>query len=247
MSYRIIVADNQEMFRVGTARLLGIEDDFRVVGQCVDAPRLLSAAELFPGSTLLCAASITHDWPALKAALSAFDCLIAVMLENTDDAIGFVELDFPGVLYRSVSAPELAACVRAVASGQRHIQSTPASHPGNAKPDALGEKARNRLTRKELEIVTLLVQGYKNKDIADELGNTEQVIKNYMRTIFDKTGVTDRLELVLFTIHHKVLLDPASPLRPSSPETDQFLQRTSLTSKHTVAARTLAMRSPQTR
>jgi len=236
MSYRIIVADNQEMFRVGTARLLGIEDDFRIVGQCADAPRLLNAAELFPGSTLLCAASITHDWPALKAALSAFDCLIAVMLENADDAIGFVELDFPGVLYRSVSAPELAACVRAVASGQRHIQSTSAGHPGNAKPDALGEKARNRLTRKELEIVTLLVQGYKNKDIADELGNTEQVIKNYMRTIFDKTGVTDRLELALFTIHHKVLLDPVSPLRPSSPETDQFLQRTSLTTSTTACS-----------
>jgi len=237
MSFRVIVADNQDMFRVGTARLLGIEDDLRIVGQCADAPRLVKAAELFPGATLLCAASISQDWPTLNEALLKLDCGVAVMLENADDATTFVERGFAGILYRSVTALELAACVRAVASGQRHIQSRPASQISDTAPDPLGEKARNRLTRKELEIVTLLVQGYKNKDIAEALGNTEQVIKNYMRAIFDKTGVTDRLELALFTIHHKVLLDPAIPLRPSSPERNQFLPRASLANKHALAAR----------
>jgi DNA-binding NarL/FixJ family response regulator len=54
------------------------------------------------------------------------------------------------------------------------------------------------------------VQGYKNKDIATELGTSEQVIKNYLRSIFDKTGVSDRLELALFTLHHRILLDAAN-------------------------------------
>ena len=57
--------------------------------------------------------------------------------------------------------------------------------------------------------VILLLQGYKNKDIAEALGNSEQVIKNYLRSIFDKTGVSDRLELALFAIHHKILVNQA--------------------------------------
>jgi DNA-binding NarL/FixJ family response regulator len=76
--------------------------------------------------------------------------------------------------------------------------------------DAVGARVRDRLTPKELKIVALIVQGYKNKEIATKLGTTEQVIKNYLRNVYDKIGVSDRLELALFTIHHKILLDAAS-------------------------------------
>ena len=60
------------------------------------------------------------------------------------------------------------------------------------------------LTAKELLIVALVVQGYKNKEIAAELGTTEQVIKNYLRKVYDKIGVSDRLEVALFMIRHRV-------------------------------------------
>ena len=69
---------------------------------------------------------------------------------------------------------------------------------------------RDRLTPKEMQIVALIVQGCKNKDIATQLGTKEQVIKNYLRGIYDKTGVSDRLELALFVIHHKVLAEAAA-------------------------------------
>jgi len=69
---------------------------------------------------------------------------------------------------------------------------------------------RDRLTPKEIKIVALIVQGYKNKEIASQLGTTEQVIKNYLRNVYDKTGVSDRLELALFTIHHRTLADAAA-------------------------------------
>jgi DNA-binding NarL/FixJ family response regulator len=61
-----------------------------------------------------------------------------------------------------------------------------------------------------LKIEALIVQGYKNKDIAVRLGTTEQVIKNYLRNVYDKIGVSDRLELALFTIHHRILLEAAA-------------------------------------
>ena len=76
----------------------------------------------------------------------------------------------------------------------------------------VGTRVRDRLTPKEMRIVALIVQGCKNREIAQRLKTTEQVIKNYLRSIYDKTGVGDRLELALFTIHHRVL----ARLRPKS-------------------------------
>ena len=56
-----------------------------------------------------------------------------------------------------------------------------------------------------MQVVALLMQGCKNKEIALRLGTTEQVIKNYLRNIYDKTGVSDRLELALYAIHHRLI------------------------------------------
>jgi DNA-binding CsgD family transcriptional regulator len=61
-----------------------------------------------------------------------------------------------------------------------------------------------------MRIVALIVQGCKNREIATRLKTTEQVIKNYLRSIYDKTGVSDRLELALFTLHHRVLAQAAA-------------------------------------
>jgi DNA-binding NarL/FixJ family response regulator len=74
----------------------------------------------------------------------------------------------------------------------------------------VGTRVRDRLTPKEMRIVALIVQGCKNREIALRLKTTEQVIKNYLRSIYDKTGVSDRLELALFTIHHQVLARAAA-------------------------------------
>ncbi|HEX6493925.1 MAG TPA: LuxR C-terminal-related transcriptional regulator, partial [Acidobacteriaceae bacterium] len=76
--------------------------------------------------------------------------------------------------------------------------------------DTVGARVRDRLTPKELQIVALIIQGCKNKQIATQLHTKEQVIKNYLRSIYDKTGVSDRLELALFTIHHRILAAAAA-------------------------------------
>jgi DNA-binding NarL/FixJ family response regulator len=70
-----------------------------------------------------------------------------------------------------------------------------------------------RLTPKELQIVALVAEGCKNKDIATQLGTKEQVVKNYLCSIYDKTGVSDRLELALFTIHHRALAEAVENVR----------------------------------
>jgi DNA-binding CsgD family transcriptional regulator len=76
-------------------------------------------------------------------------------------------------------------------------------------------KHQLRLSEKEMLIIGGVTQGLKNKDIATEVGTTEQVVKNYLRKIYDKLGVSDRLELALYSMHRR-LLDGYVP--PSSRE-----------------------------
>jgi DNA-binding NarL/FixJ family response regulator len=79
--------------------------------------------------------------------------------------------------------------------------------------DIVGTRVRDRLTPKEIRIVAPIAQGCKNRQIASRLKTTEQVIKNYLRNIYDKTGVSDRLELAVFTFHHRVLAQAAAEVR----------------------------------
>jgi DNA-binding NarL/FixJ family response regulator len=107
------------------------------------------------------------------------------------------------VIYRNVSGESLVQCVRKVSKGETWVQDTQESKE-TAENDLVGARVRDRLTAKELKIVALIVQGYKNKEIATQLGTTEQVIKNYLRKIYDKLGVSDRLELALYCLHHQL-------------------------------------------
>ncbi len=66
-------------------------------------------------------------------------------------------------------------------------------------------KSQPRLSPKEMAIITCITQGKRNKEIAFQLGTTEQVIKNYLRKIYDKLGVSDRLELALYCLHNKII------------------------------------------
>jgi DNA-binding NarL/FixJ family response regulator len=99
--------------------------------------------------------------------------------------------------------------VRKVIRGERSIHPVQASKDSEPE-DLVGARVRDRLTPKEMKIVALIVQGCKNREIGQRLGTTEQVIKNYLRSIYDKTGVSDRLGLALFTIHHRTLSDAAT-------------------------------------
>jgi DNA-binding NarL/FixJ family response regulator len=129
--------------------------------------------------------------------------------ENGEEISQYTTAGVHGVVYRNVTAASLVDCVRRVARGEICYQN-PTVAREVAENDMVATRVRDRLTPKELRIVALIVQGYKNKEIADQLGTTEQVIKNYLRNVYDKIGVSDRLELALFTIHHRILNEAAA-------------------------------------
>ena len=207
MSFKVVIADNQAIFRTGAARLLAVEEDFRIVGQCDDLTRLNQAAEKSLGTLILMAGSLQADLPALLEKAKAGKNQVVAVLENSESSEPAAKAGIRGIVFRDVASAELVKCLRVVGRGGSYAQQRAKQSSVEFDSDMVGERARDRLTPKELRIVSLIVQGYKNKDIAQELNNTEQVIKNYLRSIFDKTGVSDRLELALFTIHHRVLAD----------------------------------------
>ena len=132
------------------------------------------------------------------------------ILENNEAQQPYLTAHVHGLFFRSITGPTLVDCVRRVGRGERAIHAAANAVPVISDEDVVGARVRDRLTPKEMKIVALIVQGCKNKEIALRLGTTEQVIKNYLRGVYDKTGVSDRLELALFTIHHRLLAEAAA-------------------------------------
>lgn len=213
---KLILADNQAIFRAGTAKILAMEDDFRIIAQCAEADRLMPALETFRGSILIFASALKLDPQILIPRAAAAGCRCIVIAENGEPVQPWFNAGVHGAAHRNVTGPALIDCVRHVGLGERHVRAQGVE--ASASEDSVGSRVRDRLTPKELKIVALIVQGCKNKEIALRLSTTEQVIKNYLRSIYDKTGVSDRLELALFTIHHRMLAEAAQAVG------DQILQ-----------------------
>ncbi|MFZ0632447.1 MAG: response regulator transcription factor [Acidobacteriaceae bacterium] len=216
---KLILADNQAIFRAGTAKILAMEDDFRIIAQCSEPERLYPALETFRGAILLFASSLKLDPQNLIPRVLGAGSRSIVIAENGETVQPWFSAGVNGAAHRNVTGPALIECVRHVGQGDRQVRANGIDAPG-LEEDSVGSRVRDRLTPKELKIVSLIVQGCKNKEIAVRLCTTEQVIKNYLRSIYDKTGVSDRLELALFTIHHRMLAEAAQAIG------DQILQGT---------------------
>jgi DNA-binding NarL/FixJ family response regulator len=208
---QVILADNQVIFRTGIARVLSAQDDVHIVAQCGDLERLKEAIARLKHSIVIFPTSITSDLGALLDHIVLSRGRAVAIVEHGVTLDEAVTQRMAGVVLRSVAGPQLVECVRRVAAGERSVQrATVMTMP---TPDRVGMKVLERLTPKELQIVALISEGCKNKEIAAQLGTKEQVVKNYLRSIYDKTGVSDRLELALFTVHHRALAEAADHAR----------------------------------
>jgi DNA-binding NarL/FixJ family response regulator len=208
---KIILADSQPIFRAGATKLLAMDEDFRIIAQCPDVERMMYAITTFPEAIVLFASSLRPDRGRLSMMLEEAGSRAVVIAEDNESASTYLRQGFRGILFRSATASALVECVRRVARGDKWA---PAQLGIAVVPeeDMVGMRVRHRLTPKEMRVVALIVQGCKNREIAIRLKTSEQVIKNYLRSIFDKTGVNDRLELALFTIHHRVLAQAAEEM-----------------------------------
>ncbi|MHB1795966.1 MAG: response regulator transcription factor [Acidobacteriaceae bacterium] len=206
---KIILADNESIFLAGVAKTLALQDDIRIVAQCMDGERLLQAVRTFRSSIILFSSSLLPDVPSLIQSVREAVSKLIIIAENTESLHTYAVPSFDGVIFRDVTGSALLECVHSVATGQTYLQRKTGRSMAE-ETDAIGARVRELLTPKEIKIVALIVQGCTNKEIARHLGTNEQVIKNNLRKVYDKTGVSDRLELALFTLHHRTLADAAA-------------------------------------
>ncbi len=187
------------------------ENDLKVVAECADVPRLKEAAATIPRPLVMLPTSFTADLPGLIDWVHTQDGRVIVILEHGTALPESTAKRVEGVVTRAVSGPQLLDTLRRVAAGERVPQRT--SLTAMPTPDHAGANVVKRLTPKELQIVSLVSEGAKNREIAIRLGTKEQVVKNYLRSIYDKVGVSDRLELALYTVHHRTLAEAVERVR----------------------------------
>lgn len=208
---RVIVADTQAIFRAGLRKIFAVEDDVRVVGQAETLSQTFSAAKKFSADVILFEAALApNPIEAVADLLRQNPGLRLVVVTAEPDEELTLELfrrGALGIVSREVEPELLVDCLRKVAKGEAWLDSrgiqwvleayrTQGSRSGSAR-------TKVQLTPKESLIVSCVTQGMKNKEIAQRVGTTEQVVKNYLRKVYDKLGVADRLELALYCLNSR--------------------------------------------
>ena len=213
----VVIADHQPIYRAGIAKLLATEDDIRIVAQPCSAAKLSHAvAKLHPHVLILSSGFLPELAEISKIAGNSSKRPLATLIlaDNAENTARFVPLGVHGVFYRSVQGDVLVEGVRRLAQGGRYLQAHAADE---VLTDQVGQRVSSRLSPRELRIVASIVQGFRNREIADQMGFTLPLIKRTIRRIFDKTGVSGRLELALFVIHHRVLAQAAAAEHSAQP------------------------------
>ncbi len=208
---RVILADNQAIYCSGLARVLRSELDVEVVAQCGNLTGLQKAIRNWRGAIVIFPSSFTTEIAALLDDVEACGSRAVMILEPKIVLESWLVDRLDGVLLRSVAEPQLLDCVYRVQAGERYAQR--AVVQTMVAPDPSASRVLQRLTERELKIVALICEGLKNKEIAQRLNTKEQSIKNYLRSIYSKMEVCDRLELAIFAMHHQTLAQMVQTVR----------------------------------
>jgi DNA-binding NarL/FixJ family response regulator len=217
---RIVVADDHPIFRDGLCKLLALEEDFEVVAQAQDGRQVLDVLQQYEPDILL----LDLKMPGLDG-LSTLQRMQVVknktrviVLTASDDKNEFVQamkLGTSGIVLKQTATELLIKSIRKVHAGEiwldshttaaviRQFVANDDSSPVSAQP-APRDRERSPLSQREREIVALVAQGFKNKEMAEKMFISEQTVKNHLHNIFDKLGVSDRLELALYAIHNNL-------------------------------------------
>lgn len=210
---RVILADSQAIYRVGMRKVFALEDDIRVVAQAETFDNLLGALHRFPTDVVVLEGhlltGIIDAIPELVRRAPDAKFIVQVSESDESNTVELYRRGVRGVVPRSISPDLLIKCVRKIAAGETWIDNQSVSWVIEAyrsqATSMTGPRMQPKLSKKELAIITCITRGMRNKEIAYQIGTTEQVIKNYLRKVYDKLGVSDRLELALYCLHHQLL------------------------------------------
>jgi DNA-binding NarL/FixJ family response regulator len=212
---RILIADDHPVIRIGVRNMLQAEGGLDVVGECSDGDEAITQTlELLPDILLLdvymprlpgieAMRSIMNGSPSVKI-------ILLTSTISTQQIIEALQIGARGIVIKDAVADHITAAIRAVAGGDYWIGGKRVVNLVGALHDlmqqaAVPDRKTFGLTPREMEVVGCIVEGCSNRDIAKQFGLSEETVKRHLSNIFDKTGVSTRLELAMFAIAHHLV------------------------------------------
>jgi DNA-binding NarL/FixJ family response regulator len=213
---RIVTADDHLIFRDGLRRLLESEPGFEVVGEACSGMEALRLTALLKPDVLLVdlAMGDMSGLDVLRALSESGSPVKSILLTAAAEPQQMVEaltLGARGMVLKESATALLYKSIRCVHNGEYWLGRDRFSDVLSAmrRPAVPAEVPPSAtLTRRELQVVEAIVGGASNRDISTQLGMSEQTVKNHLSSIFDKLGVSNRLELALYAVHHRLALRP---------------------------------------
>ena len=212
---RVLVADREGIFRLGLKKLFAVEDDLRVVGEAENAAETMSRAETFQPDLVFIQDEILAEMggnliSAVTKAAPKCKVVATSSASTEESSIHHIRSGAAGVILKTVDPQLFVKCARRVSDGERWIPKREVATMAKLLEERPASPPRpvDTLTRREKTVISYLMQGWRNREISTHLAISEQTVKNHLRTIYDKVGVSDRLELVLYAIHQRLELPP---------------------------------------
>lgn len=216
---RIVIADDHPIFRDGLRRLLEAEPDLKVIGEACDGSEAVKLArQLKPDILLLDLAMPRH--PGLEAlrelssgqGANSVRVILLTAAAEKNQIVEALQLGARGVVLKDSATQLLLKSIHTVMTGEYWVGRESVSNLVQylrTLVQSSGEEARQKkfgLTPRELEVVSAVVAGYSNKEIAEHFKISEDTVKHHLSNIFDKLGVSTRLELALFAVNQALPL-----------------------------------------
>jgi DNA-binding NarL/FixJ family response regulator len=215
---RVLIADDQALFRRGLFVVLGTEPDIEVVAEAENGEQAVARAEeLAPDVVLMDVrmprTSGIEAASRIRDTLPTTKILMLTVSDEEDDLYEAIKAGANGYLLKEISVEEVAEAIRAVVQGQSLISPSMASKL-LMEFNSLAKRAARQeqlpapvLTARELEVLKLVARGMSNKDVADQLFISENTVKNHVRNILEKLHLHSRMEAVMYAVRQN-LLDP---------------------------------------
>jgi two-component system NarL family response regulator len=213
---RVLIADDQALFRRGLYVVLATEEHIEVVAEAANGEEAVAlAGELVPDVVLMDVRMPRVNGidaaRQIRAANPATKILMLTVSDDEEDLYDAVKAGANGYLLKEISVEEVAEAIRAVVQGQSLISPTMASKL-LTEFNVLAKKAEERhhyptpaLTTRELEVLKLVAKGMSNREIADALYISENTVKNHVRNILEKLHLHSRMEAVIYAVRERLL------------------------------------------